>query len=218
MTLSPAAGQERGTAIGPKRAALGAVTNQMSGRTGEAAMSRITLERLQSTRPLNPYGQGTDKQKTVDLDLLAQWMDSAIKIPGVGVRFGLDAILGLIPGIGDAAAAAVSLYIIRRAHQLGVGRATLLRMSLNVAGDMMLGAIPVAGDVIDVFWKANQRTVALLRRHAVATPPEARKMRLTDRHFVGVVILLVGALAIGSVAAAYYLLTWSVSFSRQLFD
>lgn len=178
-------------------------------------MSRVSLERIQSPRRANSYRREAHQQKATDLDWLAQWMDSAIKIPGVGVRIGLDAILGLIPGIGDAAATVVSLYIIRRAHQLGVGRATLLRMSLNVAGDLILGAIPIAGDVIDVFWKANQRNVALLRRHAVATPPQARKMRLTDRLVAGSVIVLVAALAIASVVAAYYLLDWSVSFIRE---
>ncbi len=180
-------------------------------------MSRNAIEASPPIRPAGSSEPPPEKPLTADLDLLAQWMDSALEIPGIGVRFGLDAILGLIPGVGDAASAVVSLYIIRRAQHFGVGRATLLRMSLNVAGDMILGSVPVVGDVFDVFWKSNQRNVALIRRHALATPRESRRLRLSDRLFVAGILVSVAALAIASVVAAYFILAWSVGLARQFF-
>ena len=72
-------------------------------------------------------------QLTPELELLARWMDGVFRVPGVGWRFGLDAILGLLPGVGDTASSVASLYILTAAHRYGVTRATLLRMALNVA-------------------------------------------------------------------------------------
>ena len=93
-------------------------------------------------------------------------MDAAFRVPGVGVRFGLDALLGLLPAVGDVTTSLISLYVLKRAHQLGASRATLGRMAFNVLLDMTIGAIPFLGDAFDIYFKANQRNVALLQQRA----------------------------------------------------
>ena len=151
-----------------------------------------------------------------DLDALARVMDSAVEVPGVKIKFGLDAVLGLIPGVGDLATSVASLYILGRAHRMGVGRATLARMVINILIDLLVGVVPVAGDVVDVFWKANRRNVALLQRHAHATPQRVLRLRWADRAFVGGAIVLVVSLTIASAVASYYVIAWMLSAGRQL--
>src|SRR5688572_3596156 len=118
-----------------------------------------------------------------DLERLARLMDNVFRIPGVGLRFGLDAILGLIPGAGDFATSLVSIYIFTAANRFGVPRITILRMALNIVIDLVVGAIPFVGDAFDLYWKSNQRNVELLRRHVDANPTAARKLRTADRLF-----------------------------------
>jgi hypothetical protein len=86
-------------------------------------------------------------------------MDSAFMIPGLNRRVGLDAVLGLVPGVGDALSAALASYIIWEARQLGLPRWKIARMIGNVAVDTAIGVIPFAGDVFDVFFKANERNL-----------------------------------------------------------
>jgi uncharacterized protein DUF4112 len=99
-----------------------------------------------------------------DIEFLAGILDDRFRIPGTNIRFGLDAIIGLIPGVGDAISATLSSYLIWRAHQLGVSKLTLLRMAGNTAVDTVVGAVPLLGDVIDVSFRANRRNLELLRR------------------------------------------------------
>ena len=98
-----------------------------------------------------------------ELEMLAHWMDSAFHIPGIGLRFGLDAIIGLIPGLGDTLTSLASLYILNAGRRYGVPRVTMLRMAANIALDYLVGMIPLFGDAFDVVWKANQKNVALLQ-------------------------------------------------------
>lgn len=97
------------------------------------------------------------------LDDLADLLDSRYRIPIIDVRFGLDAILGLIPGIGDLAALAPSAYLVWRAREMGVRRGVIGRMALNAGLDFVVGSVPVLGSIWDVYFKANRRNVALLR-------------------------------------------------------
>lgn len=99
-----------------------------------------------------------------DVERLAEWLDTRFRIPGLGWRFGLDSVIGLVPGIGDGVTALLSLYIIGRAHQLGCSRWLLARMGWNVAVDTLLGAIPIVGDLFDLAHKANAKNVRLLLR------------------------------------------------------
>ena len=99
------------------------------------------------------------------LDALARIMDSAFQIPGTNIRMGVDALLGLLPGIGDAISASISSYLIWEAKQLGVSKLVLARMAGNVAIDTVIGAVPFAGDIFDVAYKANVKNIALLKKH-----------------------------------------------------
>src|SRR5262245_10911586 len=97
------------------------------------------------------------------IDALATLLDSALVIPGTGVRFGLDALIGLVPAVGDIVTTALSLFIVHEAYRLGAPGHILLRMLSNVVVDGALGAVPVVGDAFDVLWRANGRNVRLLR-------------------------------------------------------
>lgn len=105
------------------------------------------------------------KQRLERLDALASLMDSAIVVPGTSIRFGADALIGLIPGIGDAITAGVSCLIILEARRMGAPRHVVVRMIGNVALDGLVGAIPVVGDIFDVAFRANLRNMRLLRKH-----------------------------------------------------
>ena len=108
---------------------------------------------------------GREEAARVRLEAIARLLDSRWRVPGTGVRFGADAVLNVLPGVGLIAAKAVSAYLIWEARRLGVPTGTLLRMVGNVALDAVISAVPLAGWVGDVFWRANLRNVALLREH-----------------------------------------------------
>lgn len=99
------------------------------------------------------------------LNKISQLLDNAFAIPGTRFRIGLDGIIGLIPGIGDAAGAVFSIYVIFHAARLGLPVSALLRMVGNVALETVVGAVPIVGDIFDIVWKANTRNMALLRGH-----------------------------------------------------
>src|ERR671939_1768473 len=138
------------------------------------------------------------------LDQLSLWMDGLFRIPGTGWRVGLDAIVGLIPGVGDFATTAVSFYILAAGVRYRVPKVTLLRMGANIAVDYLLGSIPVVGDLFDAAWKSNQMNVELLKRRAAVTPEEASKGRTSDWLFLGVLILGLLTLLVGSVALSLW--------------
>lgn len=144
------------------------------------------------------------------LDQLSRWMDGVFRIPGVGWRFGLDALIGLIPGIGDTATSLVSFYVLVAGVRYRVPKITLLRMGVNIAVDYALGSIPLVGDAFDMFWKSNQMNVELLRKRATVSAEEAREGRLSDWLFVGLIILVLIILLLGSIAVSLYLLAWLV--------
>lgn len=101
---------------------------------------------------------------------LAKLMDSAITVPVLRLRIGADAILGLVPGVGDALAGAIGAYLIYEAHRLGAPRSALVRMAFNLALDTAVGAVPVAGDIWDFFFRANDRNMQILARHVGGLP------------------------------------------------
>jgi len=103
------------------------------------------------------------------LDLLARVFDTALLIPGTNVRFGIEALLRLVPGIGDAAASALSCYLLYEAYKLDVPGALFARMVANVVLEGAMGAVPFAGDAFDILFRANRRNVALLREHFART-------------------------------------------------
>ena len=137
---------------------------------------------------------------------LAHWLDDGIRIPGTNLRFGLDPILGLIPGGGDAAGAVLAGWILVEAVRLGASRATVLRIAGNVALDAGLGAVPFIGDIFDFAWKANLRNVALLERH-LAAPDRAAH---ADRSFNVLVVCGVCVMVLGLLALGILLTRWAV--------
>jgi hypothetical protein len=104
-------------------------------------------------------------QRIARLDALVNLFDTALIVPGTNIRFGLDALIGLFPGIGDLITTATSLYIVHEARQLGAPKHLILRMIGNIALDGIVGAVPVLGDAFDVLFRANRRNMALLRNH-----------------------------------------------------
>jgi hypothetical protein len=140
------------------------------------------------------------------LERLSWLMDDLIRVPGLGWRFGLDAIVGLIPGFGDTATSLVSFYILVAAVRYRVPKVTLLRMGLNIGIDYLLGSLPLAGDVFDAWWKSNQMNLELLRKRATVSAAEARQGTLSDWLFVGLIILLLAGVAIGAAAVSLSLL------------
>lgn len=104
------------------------------------------------------------------LELLRQWariFDSQFRIPGTEIRFGIDPLLGLVPGIGDLASPILSMFMIWHGVKLRVPKIVIARMMLNALIDAGVGAIPVVGDLFDFGWKATAWNLALLERHAM---------------------------------------------------
>lgn len=99
------------------------------------------------------------------LEALAGLLDDRFRVPGTRWRFGIDSLIGLVPGVGDAAGAVMSAYIIAEAARLGVPKRLLLRMIANMGIDGVLGVIPLAGDLFDAGYKANRRNVNLALTH-----------------------------------------------------
>lgn len=105
------------------------------------------------------------KKELQELEKIAEWMDDKFAIPGTTIRFGLDAIFGLIPGLGDTGTLFVTLYLSDKARQYGLPRHIHMRMFWNAFIDWLIGIIPLVGDIFDLGWKANRRNVALLHKH-----------------------------------------------------
>jgi len=133
-------------------------------------------------------------------------MDEVFRVPVLGWRFGLDAVLGLIPGLGDTSTSLVSFYILAAAVRYRVPKITMLRMGLNIAFDYVIGSLPVVGDVADAWWKSNRMNLELLRKRATVSADEARSGRASDWLFVGGLILGLTALALGSAVISIYIL------------
>jgi len=138
---------------------------------------------------------------------LTRLLDSAAKIPGTGIRFGLDPLLGLVPGLGDIAGAALAGYLVLLAQRLGAPRSVIVRMLANVAVDTVGGTVPLVGDAFDVAFKSNTRNLALLERTLdVPTRDADRASR------VAVLATLVGLalLAVGGLVLAVFVIRWLV--------
>ncbi len=121
--------------------------------------------RTASATAAAPRRAGPEEGARARLEAIARVLDSRWRVPGTGIRFGADAVVNLIPGLGLAAAKGVPAYLIWEARRLGVPTKTLLRMVGNLGLDAAISAVPLAGWVGDVFFRANLRNVALLREH-----------------------------------------------------
>jgi hypothetical protein len=139
---------------------------------------------------------------------VADLLDARFRIPGTTIRFGIDPILSLIPGVGDLASPAFTIALLAQAVYQGVPRVVMLRMLLNALFDALIGAVPVAGAVADLFYRANLRNLALLERHARPGVPPTRG----DRTFVLVAAGVFGLVILVPVVIAIWLtfLLWNV--------
>jgi hypothetical protein len=146
------------------------------------------------------------------LRTLAQFLDTAIRIPGTRWKFGFDAIVGLIPVVGDLIGGVLSGYIILEAARAEVPTLTLARMLVNVGIDTLVGSVPALGDLFDAAWKANIKNVALLERHiAVSTEPARAPHRAIGSIVVAAIVLVL--IGVGGLALAIYIarLLWGLN-------
>lgn len=156
------------------------------------------MERSVSTRPLVAEVGQLDARRVERLRWLGNLLDNSIPVPGTGFRFGLDSVIGLVPGVGDLIGGALSAYIVLEAARLGVPRAVLARMGYNVAVDTLVGGIPLVGDLFDAGYKANMRNLALVRDYLerpVATHRSGRRFAVVL--VLGIFLLLAAAAAAG---------------------
>lgn len=142
------------------------------------------------------------------LEVLAHLLDSAIQIPGTNLRIGLDALLGVIPGLGDVGTSLLSILILREAQRRGVSKLTMIRMTTNLLIDAAMGSIPILGDAFDIYWKANNRNVALLRRHVAADSRTVRRAQFSDRAFFALLIVIVLTCLSVSLFVAFTAIRW----------
>jgi hypothetical protein len=141
------------------------------------------------------------------LDWLRAWsrrLDTAFAIPGTGIRFGWDPVLGLFPWLGDLVSPIFSVAVVVTGMQLGIPRVVQARMLLNVVIDAFAGAVPIAGDAFDVAWKANEWNMDLLERHAWTERPPSR----SDWLFVGGIATVMLAAACIPILSIVLLLWW----------
>ena len=156
--------------------------------------------------PLKVYPPASEGPTVApDVEFLAHWLDDVFVIPGTRIRFGLDGLLGLVPGLGDTLTALASFYILAAGRRYGVSRATLLRMAGNIGLDYLAGMMPLLGDMFDIAWKANRRNVVILEQHLAATPHQRRQAARGDGLFVAALVAGLVLLLIGSVTVAWWI-------------
>jgi hypothetical protein len=152
------------------------------------------------------FGMAKEERRRIEieegLETLSKYLDDWVKIPVVGWRFGLDALIGLIPNVGDTVTSFASFYILVAGVRYGVPKITLLRMAFNIGLDYIVGATPFVGDAFDFFWKANRQNMDLIRERGTGKG----KGTTGDYIFViGMILLLIGIL-VGSVLVSLYIL------------
>ena len=113
----------------------------------------------------NPSEIADRRRRLQRVARVARLMDTAVRIPGTGISFGGDAIVGLVPGLGDAAGGLVSLYIVNEARRLGMPSHKLVKMLGNIGLDFAVGSVPLLGDMFDVMFKANRRNLEVILEH-----------------------------------------------------
>ncbi|HXF43592.1 MAG TPA: DUF4112 domain-containing protein [Pyrinomonadaceae bacterium] len=138
------------------------------------------------------------------LDDLSRYLDGLFRIPGTDWRFGLDALIGLVPNFGDTLTSLASFYILIAGVRYGVPKITLLRMAFNIGIDYLIGSIPFIGDAFDFFWKANSKNIELIRQRATG-----KTGTKSDYLFILLIICVLILILIASVIASGYVI-WSI--------
>jgi len=155
---------------------------------------------------------GSDSERRLTtLRSLRRLLDEAFRVPGTRIRFGWDAIVGLIPWAGDLVTALMAGAIIVEAHRMRVPRVVQLRMLLNVGIDLAIGLVPFAGDIADVFWKSNTKNMVLLERHA------AEPVAASAGDWAFVLLVIASVVAMAMVPLFLFALMLQALFGRGLF-
>lgn len=141
------------------------------------------------------------------LEDLSRYLDGLFRIPGTGWKFGLDALIGLIPNVGDTLTSLASFYILFAGARYGVPKITLLRMAFNIGLDYIVGVIPVVGDAFDLFWRANKQNMDLIRERATGKDKGTTSDYIFIFGIIGVLILLLIGSIIASAIILYYVFT-----------
>jgi hypothetical protein len=160
------------------------------------------MEAEQELEKRSLFGMERKKYSQVEieesLETLSTYLDGLFKVPGVGWRFGLDSLIGLIPNIGDTLTSFVSFYILIAGVRYGVPKITLVRMAFNIGLDYVVGTIPFIGDAFDFFWKSNKQNMDLIRERATGNNVGTT----SDYIFVFTMIAILIAILIGSIIAS----------------
>lgn len=177
---------------------------QLTDRQSDSSFRELPSARDGSARIVRP-----DKvQIEREIEVFAQIMDNQFALPVLGWRFGMNAIIDLIPGIGDVATSLVALYVLISAVRYRVPKITLLRMALNIAIYFLGNLVPWVGDVFAAWWKPNMRNLNLLRKRATVSADEAHDAKVSDWLFVGVIVLGLLAMLCGSLAISAFIIWW----------
>ena len=145
------------------------------------------------------------------LERLRHWsylLDQAFRVPGTNIRFGWDAIAGLVPGLGDLSSPLFGVLILVQAYRMGVPKIVQARMVINAVVDALLGVIPILGNIADVFWRANTWNMRLLERHAHPDVPHSR----FDAVFVWSIAAMLLLMALVPAVLAAWLLVWLLTW------
>jgi hypothetical protein len=160
-------------------------------------MTRIRTGRLSGTprdTGQSASADGRRDQALAEVAALAWLLDNSIPVPGTGRRFGVDAIIGLVPGVGDLVSGAIGLVVVWRGSRMGLPRIVVARMLANTILDLAIGAIPVIGDAFDLWFKASSRNLGLMQRYLEepdrSTSGEWASVLALVGAVVGVVLLL----------------------------
>ena len=152
------------------------------------------------------YAIAKEERKQIELEegleSLSRYLDDWVRIPVVGWRFGLDALIGLVPNVGDTLTSFASFYILIAGVRHGVPKITLLRMAFNIGLDYVVGSIPFVGDAFDFVWKSNKQNIDLIRERGTGKD----KGTTSDYLFVGLIILALIALLIASILVSVFIL------------
>jgi len=154
----------------------------------------------------NEVGKSKIENQVKNLERLAYILDSSIKVPFTKFSFGLDSLIGLVPGVGDFAGAGLSFYLLYQAFTLGVSKTKLLVMLWNSLLDGLFGVCPFLGDVFDIYWKSNSRNVEILRlaiKNRELTPRTSKSLRIA-LVFLAVIVFIIFAILIGMFTKIIY--------------
>ncbi len=164
------------------------------------------IEQLQRISDSSDARLAKQERKQIEieegLETLSKYLDGLFRIPGVGWKFGLDSLIGLVPNVGDISTSLVSFYILIAGVRYGVPKITLLRMAFNIGLDYVVGVIPLIGDAFDFFWKSNKQNMDLIRKRGTGLGSGTKG----DWIFVFAVIAILIGLLVGSIFISIFII------------